>query len=330
MGGTSIFAVETGVLFFILFGLLIGILFGFFGLGGSFFVTPALLVLNHPPEAAVGSGLVFVFGTSLSAVVSHRRLGHIDYKLGFLLILGMTIGIEVGKRGLFILVAQGIADLVISIIYVGLLLVVGLFVLRDASTNQPEEDGGVDESLIRRIGTIQCPPMVSFKGDVIASIWVVLVIAFVTGVLAGFLGVGGGFLVLPSLLYGLTLPEAIAVGTDIFQISVSSGYGAFLYAQSDAVHLSAVLPLLGGSVFGAYFGSQLTEFVDETKFKGIFAGMLLIDSAAVASKTVSHAYGIAFLHVLSLVLLFGTALFVTLIVVSFGTKNYLQNQQQVG
>ncbi len=88
MGGASVWVVESGMVFFVVFGLLIGILFGFFGLGGSFFVTPALLVLGHPAKAAVGSGLVFVFGTSIAAVVTHRGLGHIDYKLGFLLVLG--------------------------------------------------------------------------------------------------------------------------------------------------------------------------------------------------------------------------------------------------
>ncbi|WP_433633559.1 sulfite exporter TauE/SafE family protein [Halomicrococcus sp. NG-SE-24] len=317
----SLWSFNPGVLFFVVFGFAVGILFGFFGLGGSFFVTPALLVLGHPVEAAVGSGLVFVFGTSVTAVVTHRRLGHIDYKLGVILIVGMATGLGVGKRLLFELSDIGLANFVISVAYVGLLAAVGLFVLRDARTVTPEDDDVVDATPLRRMGAIRIPPMLSFSGGVTASMWVVIGIAFATGILAGLLGVGGGFLVLPSLMYGLTLPETIAVGTDIFQIAVSSGYGAFLYARADAVHLSVVLPLLGGSVLGASLGSRLTEYIVAAKFKEYFALILLVDSLAVASKVVSHTYGVFSLHVLSIVLLFGTALVMSVVIISFGIRN---------
>lgn len=329
MGGMSVWMVESGMLFFVVFGLFIGILFGFFGLGGSFFVTPALLVLGHPAKAAVGSGLVFVFGTSIAAVITHRGLGHIDYKLGFLLVLGMTMGIEVGKRLLFTLATVGVANFVISVVYVGLLAAVGLYTLHDVQTSRSKATSDIDSSLIRRISTFPAPPMMTFESGVTASVSVIVVLAFLTGILAGVLGVGGGFLVLPGLMYGLALPEAVAVGTDIFQIAIASGYGAFRYAQADAVHLSVVIPLLGGSVFGAYIGSQLTEFVDATKFKQYFAVMLLVDSIAVLSKIISHTYGIGALHVLSLALLFGTALIMSLVVVFFGTRNFLRHEYKL-
>ncbi|WP_227356049.1 sulfite exporter TauE/SafE family protein [Haladaptatus salinisoli] len=328
MGGMSVWVFESGTIFFVVFGLLIGILFGFFGLGGSFFVTPALLVLGHPAKAAVGSGLVFVFGTSIAAVVTHRGLGHIDYKLGLLLVLGMTTGIEVGKRLLFALATVGVANFAISVMYVGLLTAVGLYTLHDVRTVGSEVASDANTSLIRQISTFPAPPMMTFKGGISASASVIIVLSFITGILAGVLGVGGGFLVLPGLMYGLALPEAVAVGTDIFQIAISSGYGAFLYARADAVHLTVVIPLLGGSIFGAYVGSHLTEYVDATKFKQYFAMMLLIDSVAVMSKIVSHTYGIVALHVLSLVLLFGTALIVSLVVVFLGTRNFLRHKHQ--
>ncbi|SIR98165.1 hypothetical protein SAMN05421858_4954 [Haladaptatus litoreus] len=324
MGGMNLWSFEPGIAFFVFFGFTVGILFGFFGLGGSFFVTPALLVLGHPVEAAVGSGLVFVFGTSITAVVTHRRLGHIDYKLGGLLVAGMTMGLEVGKRVLFELSAIGLADLIVSTAYVGLLAAVGLFVLFDARNSTSMQGTVVDANVLGQIGTVQVPPMLSFSERATASVWVVLAIAFATGILAGVLGVGGGFLILPILMYGLSLPETVAVGTDIFQIAISSGYGSFMYTRADAVHLSVVIPLLGGSVFGAYLGSQLTEFVEEAKFKQYFALILLVDSVAVASKTISHTYGVVALHVLSLVLLFGTAVVMSSIVVSFGTRNALR------
>lgn len=120
------------VSFFAGFGLLIGILFGFFGMGGSFLVTPALLVMGYPSRVAVGSGLAFVFGTSVIGALRHRDHGHVDYKLAVIMTVAMTIGIEAGKRVVDALHAAGNADLVISVAYVGLLATVGIFTLRDA------------------------------------------------------------------------------------------------------------------------------------------------------------------------------------------------------
>src|SRR6056297_500176 len=103
------------------FGLLIGILFGFFGMGGSFLVTPALLVMGFRSEVAVGSGLAFVFGTSVIGALRHRGLGQVDYKLAVLMVVGMTSGIEVGKYVIEFLSALGALDLFISVAYIGLL-----------------------------------------------------------------------------------------------------------------------------------------------------------------------------------------------------------------
>lgn len=313
--------VNAEMLFFIGFGFLVGILFGFFGLGGSLFVTPALLVLGHPAEAAVGSGLVFVFGTSLVAAVTHRSAGHIDYKLGGLLVLGMAAGIEAGRRILFWLAKKGLADIVISIAYVVLLAVVGVIILRRVRNER------LVDSVERRAPPVfemyalsRLPPLIKLQSNVQVSVWLVFVVATVIGTLSGFLGVGGGFLMVPSLVYGLGISKSVAVGTDIFQIAGSSAFGSVRYLQQGAVHFSVVLPLLGGSVFGSYIGSQLTDIVDESALMSYFAVMLLLDSAAVASKTISHTYDIRILHDLSLTLLFGTALGVAALVVYRGGR----------
>ena len=313
--------VETEALFFVGFGFLVGILFGFFGLGGSFFVTPALLVLGHPAEAAVGSGLVFVFGTSLAAAVTHRSAGHIDYKLGGLLILGMAVGIEAGRRILFWLAGRGLADTVISIAYVVLLAVVGVIILRRVRNERLV--GSIEQRappVFEQYAFSRFPPLVELRSTVQVSVWLVLVVAIAIGTLSGFLGVGGGFLMVPSLVYGMGISKSIAVGTDIFQIAGSSAFGSVRYLQQGAVHFSVVLPLLGGSVFGSYAGSRLTDVVDESALMSYFAVMLLLDSVAVASKTISHTYDIRILHDLSLTLLFGTALGVATLIVYRGGR----------
>lgn len=293
---------------FIGFGLLIGILFGFFGMGGSFLVTPALLVLGYPAKVAVGSGLAFVFGTSVIGALRHRNLGQVDYRLAGLMVVGMTLGIEVGSRAVFLLQAIGLADLVVSVAYVGLLAAVGLFVLGDART--PEKESSAP-GLAGRVPGFDLWPTVTLTGGVTVSIWVVLAIGLVVGVLSGFLGVGGGFLLMPAMLYGLGIPAAVAVGTDILQITLSGAYGAFVYAQQEAVEVPVVAALLLGSALGARIGAGATHLVDEDDIKGYFAAMLLTGSVAVASKEIGGAYGIDALSTLSVVLVFGASILVS-------------------
>jgi len=122
---------------FVGFGVLIGILFGFFGMGGSFLVTPALLVMGYPSRVAVGSGLAFVFGTAVIATLKHRDLGQVDYKLGVAMIVGTTIGLEIGKELVVYLEEIGVAGLVIGVTYVGLLGGIGVFI-RERRRTSPE------------------------------------------------------------------------------------------------------------------------------------------------------------------------------------------------
>lgn len=299
----------TTLALFVGFGLLIGTLFGFFGMGGSFLVTPALLVLGYPAKVAVGSGLAFVFGTSVIAALRHRDLGQVDYKLATLMTIGMTAGIEIGKRVVFLLEALGIADLIIGSAYVGLLATVGLITLRDARTDANTTDE--TPAVATRFQQIRIPPMVSVTGGATVSVWLALGLAGIIGILSGFLGVGGGFLLMPAMMYGLGIPAAVAVGTDVLQITISGAFGAFVYAQEGAVNIPVVAALLGGSALGARIGSAATNLVDEDDIKGTFAVMLLAGSVAVASKRLSTIYGIDLLNTMSIALIFGAAIFVS-------------------
>ena len=303
---------------FVGFGLLIGTLFGFFGMGGSFLVTPALLVMGYDSTTAVGSGLAFVFGTSVIAALRHRNHGQVDVKLGLMFIVGMTAGIEVGKEFVYHLKSLGIADLVVSISYIGLLSLVGLLMYRDART---PDSGGDDPALAEKLQAIEIPPMISIKGGEV-SLWLTLAMAFGIGILSGFLGVGGGFLLMPAMMYGLGVPAAVAVGTDVFQITASGAFGAFTYAKSGALDLSIVLPLLAGSAMGARIGAGATTLVDEDEITEYFAAMLLAGAAAVASKNRGNAYDVALLNQVSKALIFGAALLVSGAVVWASIKSY--------
>jgi hypothetical protein len=302
------------------FGLLIGILFGFFGMGGSFLVTPALLVMGYEPNVAVGSGLAFVFGTSVIATLKHRDLGQVDYTLGVSMIIGTTLGIEVGKLGLEYLQHIGLADSVVSIAYVALLGGIGAFVTREAlrggdgGLSHDVEDADGDDhdipDIAKRIQSYRIPPMISLRGGITVSLWMVLLVAFFTGLLSGFLGVGGGFIRMPALFYAIGVPVPVAVGTDLFEIVFSGGIGSFLYAQSGAVDLSIVAPLLAGSALGARMGAAATSLVDEDGIKIYFGVMLLLGALAVAIRQVGNVLGIDVLNVVSLVVIVGAALLV--------------------
>jgi hypothetical protein len=301
------------------FGLLIGILFGFFGMGGSFLVTPALLVMGYEPNVAVGSGLAFVFGTSVIATLKHRDLGQVDYKLGVSMIVGTTLGIEVGKVGLEYLQHIGLADSVVSVAYVALLGGIGAFVTREALRGggggiSHDVDEGDDEhdipDIAKKIQSYHVPPMISLRGGITVSLWMVLIVAFFTGLLSGFLGVGGGFIRMPALFYAIGVPVPVAVGTDLFEIVFSGGIGSFLYAQSGAVDLSIVAPLLAGSALGARLGAAATSLVDEEGIKIYFGVMLLLGAFAVAIRQVGNYLGIDVLNTVSLVVIVGAALLV--------------------
>jgi hypothetical protein len=306
------------------FGVLIGLLFGFFGMGGSFLVTPALLVMGYRTDVAVASGLAFVFGTSVIATLKHRDLGQVDYKLGVLMIAGTTAGIEVGKIGLHWLQDIGLANTVVSIAYVGLLGGIGVFITYNALKSDGEggvshdaEDMDVEEAaedipdIAKKIQSYNIPPMMGIKGGLKVSLWMILGVAFATGLLSGFLGVGGGFIRMPALFYLIGVPVPVAVGTDLFEIVFSGGIGSFLYAMDGAVNLSIVVPLLAGSALGARLGAAATSLVEEDDIKVYFGIMLLLGSIAVAVREIGGAIEMPVLDVVSLAIIVGAAMLVS-------------------
>ena len=319
----EVFGVAASLLvMFASFGVLIGLLFGFFGMGGSFLVTPALLVMGYRPDVAVASGLAFVFGTSVIATLKHRDLGQVDYKLGVLMIAGTTAGIEVGKIGLHWLQHIGLADTVVSVAYVALLGGIGVFITYTAvrgegggGVSHDQGDGEIDADdipdIAKKIQSYRIPPMMKLKGGIRVSLWMILGVGFATGLLSGLLGVGGGFIRMPALFYLVGVPVPVAVGTDLFEIVFSGGIGSFLYAMDGAVDLAIVVPLLAGSALGARLGAAATSIVDEDDIKVYFGVMLLLGAIAVAVRKVGGVIEMPVLDTVALVIILGAALLVS-------------------
>ncbi len=262
-----------------LFGLLIGALGGFFGVGGGFLMVPMLnVVFGVPYNIAVGSDLGQMCGMSTAATVRHMRFGNIDFKLGLLMIVGTATGVEVGAQILELLKHVGSVSLfgrpidtmtlVMSLVYAALLIFLGQAMIRESLRTMRRTAGQIQagseaqaSGSVLRLRTVRLRPMVSLPASGIESVslWVILGIGFATGLLSGMLGVGGGFIRMPALVYILGCPTVVAVGTDLFEIMFSSGYGVMTHAFKGNVHLVLVLALLVGTTVGAQLGASYTR-----------------------------------------------------------------------
>ncbi|NUE03938.1 sulfite exporter TauE/SafE family protein [Halorubraceae archaeon YAN] len=313
----ELFGLTIGLLLlFVSFGFMVGVLFGFFGMGGAFLITPTLLILGYPARVAIGSGLAFYFGTSVIAVIKHYDIGQVDYKLGAILFVGLTIGIEGGRRLVFSLERIGIAELVTGVAYVFLLAGIGLLFLRRArniAADESDEDETNGDDIPPMATTLQSyniPPMVSLTAGGSASAWTISGVGGTVGLVSGFLGVGGGFIRMPAIYYLIGTPLAVAVGTSLFAGLFSGAYGTFTYGAAGGIDLAVITPLLVGSALGARIGSAATTVVNEDDVIIYFAAMMLLASAAIALSELGNWLEIEPLNTLSVILLVGSAFFV--------------------
>jgi uncharacterized membrane protein YfcA len=285
-------------------GLVVGFMAGLFGVGGGFLLTPLLNILfGVPYNIAVGSDLAQMTGMSTAATIRHGRIGNIDYRLGLLMFAGTATGVEVGASALELLKKAGevtlanaripIMTLVMSCIYMALLVWIGTVVLREsrkalASVRAGGSDVIEKNWFIERLSAVHLRPMISLPRSGIASIslWVILGVGFATGVLAGLLGVGGGFIRMPALIYIVGCPTAVAVGTDLFEIMFSSAYGAFTHGMKGNVNLVLVLGLLIGSTLGSQIGASLTRRLGGPRLRNVFAYIAYFAVIMVAAKLV--------------------------------------------
>ncbi len=305
----------TLLAFFIVFGFMVGVFFGFFGMGGAFLVTPSLLILGYPAPVAIGSSMAFVFGTAVIATLKHHDAGQVDYRLGALMFVGITIGIELGSRLVFGLEVLGLANLVVGIAYIILLAAIGVLFTKSAlDTDSNAESGSETDDdipeIAKRIQSYNLPPMMKLADGSKASLWTISGVGGGVGLVSGFLGVGGGFVRMPAIYYVIGTPLAVAVGTSLFGGLMSGAIGAFTYGRAGVIDLGIVTALLIGSALGARIGSAATAYVNEDDVTIYFGAMLLVASAAVAFGELADWLSMPVFDQLSFVLLIGSAVFV--------------------
>ncbi len=265
-------------------GLAIGFLSGMFGIGGGFILTPFLIFLGVPAGVAVGTGASQVVASSVSSAIGHWQRGNIDFQMGYLLIGGGVFGALAGVKVLAILSAYGQLDLFVSLSYVVLLGVVGALMLIESAQKLMPKQGAAPVS-IRRGGQHTwidgLPLKQRFRRSKIyvSAIPPVALGGFV-GWLTAIMGVGGGFLLVPAMIYLLRLPTRIVIGTSTFQIVCITAFTTVLQSvQNHSVDIMLSLPLMFGGVIGAQLGVGFSERLKAEQLRALLA--LLVIAVAV-------------------------------------------------
>ncbi len=278
-------------------GFIVGILGGFFGVGGGFLAGPMMFWTGVPMNFVVGTDLAHMTGKSLVAARRHRALGHVDLKLGMYMVLGTIIGVEIGARIIEALQVTGALDLTIGVTYIVILVSISIFTgwesiraIQMVRTDQIDVEEAVGfTGLAKRIQSVKIPPMVSFpvSGIESISIWMILGVGFITGILAGSLGVGGGFIRMPMLVYVLGIPTHIAIGTDLFEIVFSSGFGTLTHALKGNVDILMALVMQTGAAIGAQIGATATRFFAGPRIRLAFSFLPIIGAVLVVVRLLS-------------------------------------------
>ncbi len=277
-------------------GFMVGILGGFFGVGGGFIAGPLMYWAGVPMHLVIGTDLAHMTGKSIVAARRHRAMGHVDIKLGLIMALGTVAGVEIGARIVQGLKATGAIDLVIGVVYISILLLISGFTAWESlralrmirQDHLPVQEAMGFDGIARRVRSITLAPMVSFPTSGIhsVSLWAVLGVGLLTGILTGTLGVGGGFVRMPLLIYILGIPTHMAIGTDLFGIVISAGFGTVTHALKGNVDIMMALVMQTGAALGAQIGATSTRFFAGPRIRLAFSALPLIGALLVLVRLI--------------------------------------------
>jgi uncharacterized membrane protein YfcA len=271
----------------VVLGFVGGILSGFIGSGGAFFMTPGMMNLGIPGVIAVGSNITHKFGKAMVGSRSHGELGNVDKRLGAYLILTSFVGIQIAVWINKMLFQEGgdghgagggaASNLYISMVFISILSLVAASVLRDALRPADAEHGqGPSMKIANFVGRLYLPPHVFFPvANIRVSLWILMLVGLATGYLAGTIGVGG-FIGVPAMIYVFGVPTAVATGTELYLAMFMGGFGALTYAYNGYVDLRLTMLLYLGSLIGLYVGVYGTKVVKEVVIRLVTGIVILI------------------------------------------------------
>ena len=257
----------------------VGFLSGLFGVGGGFLMTPLLIFFGIPPAVAVSTEANQIVASSVSGVLAHMRRGNVDFKMGGILMVGGVIGSSLGVALFSFLQSIGQIDLVIQLSYVVFLGIIGSLMLTESVRTiiRSRKPGAVRGKLHQHNWLHGLPLKMRFRRSklYISAILPLLLGAFV-GILAAIMGVGGGFIMVPAMIYLLGMPTSVVVGTSLFQIIFVTANVTLLQSiQTQTVDFLLAGLLLFGAVIGAQFGSRAGALLRGEQLRGLLALMVL-------------------------------------------------------
>jgi uncharacterized membrane protein YfcA len=275
----------SGALQVVVLGFIGGVLSGFIGSGGAFFMTPGMMNLGVNGVVAVASNITHKFGKAMMGSKKHGEMGNVDKRLGLFLLITAVVGIRLavwinsllfrgGGDGHGAASGAG-ANLYISTVFISILTLVALSMIRDLMKNT-EEGAGPSKKIAEFLSRLKIPPFITFKiADVKVSLWVLLPVGLATGYLAGTIGVGG-FVGVPAMIYVFGVPTAVAAGTELYLAMFMGGFGALNYAFEGFVDIRLTILLLTGSLFGVYLGAYGVKVVGERYIRMVTCLIILL------------------------------------------------------
>jgi uncharacterized membrane protein YfcA len=322
--------IHAPIFLLVLTGFTVGIVGGFIGVGGGYMVTPALIVFGFPGYMASGIDMTHIAGKATIATIRHRQLGNIDWVLALTMVGGTMLGVEIGVRILNWTKSLGLSGIVL--LAASVIIMAGIFIYTQMETRRAHKK--IDELskegktvgrelMVSKIAQffqrIPIYPIVRCRtAHLVVSMWVIVAVGIATGVLAGFFGVGGGFIRVPSLVYIVGATTHIAVGTDLLEIVVSGGYGALRQSMSGNVDFCAVLFMIVGAMFGAQFGSIATSYVRGPAIRYILSYSLILATAGALLRFLYLVTGrkVEILSFFAVVFTLGEMIFLCLFILS--------------
>lgn len=274
---------ELSVNLFILLAMggAVGFLSGMFGVGGGFLITPLLIFYNIPPAVAVATGANQVVASSFSGALAHLKRGTIDVPLGLVLLAGGVVGSSIGVFIYSWLRKLGQLDLAISILYVAFLGTIGSLMLVESVRALKRHSGGQEASL-KRLGqhnwVHRLPWKMRFRrSKLYVSVVPVIGLGAAVGMLAGVMGVGGGFIIVPAMIYLLKVPTNVVIGTSLLQITVVAAFTTIIQASTNqSVDIVLGLILMIGGVIGAQYGVQVGQKLRGEQLRALLGALVLL------------------------------------------------------
>ena len=273
---------EVSVNAFILLGLggLVGVLSGMFGVGGGFLMTPLLFFIGIPPAVAVATEANQIVASSFSGVLAHLKRKNVDFKMGGVLLIGGLIGASLGVFIFNYLKSMGQVDLLVKLCYVVFLGIVGglMFIESLGALRNANKSNVLIKKRPKRTWIHVLPFKIRFRvsGLYISAIPPVLV-GILVGILAAIMGVGGGFIMVPAMIYLLGMPTRVVVGTSLFQIIFVTAFTTMLHATTNfTVDIVLAVLLLVGGVIGAQFGTMIGSKLKAEQLRILLAAMVLL------------------------------------------------------